>query len=114
MTLYVAVSVVSRGCSFWISVRRQKLGSGEGTYMDGRQAKGENAGRERYGVTAQDSDKVRVAALLYQCQEELVTPRMYSFIDEVGLQPSSQRLSVLITRQVASGRPKLSQMANEN
>ena len=38
-----------------------------------------------------------MAALLYQCQKELLTPRRYSYIGEVGLQLSSQRLNVLIT-----------------
>lgn len=30
-----------------------------------------------------------------------MTPRRYSYVDEVGLQLPSQRLSVLITEQVA-------------
>lgn len=47
--------------------------------------------------STQDSRKVRVAALLYQWQKELLTPRMYSYIGEVDLQLSLQRLNVLIT-----------------
>ena len=48
-----------------------------------------------------------MAALLYQCQEELLTPRRYSYICEVGLQVSSQPLSVLITEQIAPVERKL-------
>lgn len=52
-------------------------------------------------VTTKDLEKMKVAALLYQSQEELVTPRRYSYVGEVGLQLPSQRLGVLITEQVA-------------
>lgn len=104
---------MSKGCSFWIADRMYRLEDVGGTYVDGRYAKNKNAGRDRYRITTQDLGKVRVAGLLYQCQKELPTPRRYSYIGEVGLQLSSQRLNALITKQLAPVRPKLSQMANK-
>ena len=60
-----------------------------------------SASEDRYEVTTEALKNVKVAALLYQSQEELVTPRRYPYIGEVGLQLPSQRPGVLITEQVA-------------
>ena len=64
-------------------------------------AKSTSASEDGYEVTTDDLENVKVAALLYQSQEELVTPRRYLYIDEVGLELPSQRPGVLITEQVA-------------
>ena len=46
----------------------------------GRQAEVISASEDRYGVTMKYRERVRVAALFYQSQEGLLTPRRYSYI----------------------------------